>query len=281
MITAYHANGVEAHPIVALQMEEMQRGVLEEGNGTQSVRAMCDVSALFRSRSRRYRTLLLVSFSWIAQFSGNNVISYYLPLLSDSVGIQSVSTQLLLNVAYALSGWLFATAGALMQDLYGRRRMFLCSISGMVVSLTMVTIATSAYLRTPDASATVVSIVGIFLFGAIFATGFTAMQPIYPGEVMTNDMRAKGMALFQITSGVASFVNTFAAPVALQHIGFWFYVFFILWDVVEGGFVYLFFVETRGRTLEELDAVFQAPNPRKASTIGQKKVRSKETAEGA
>lgn len=28
----------------------------------------------------------------------------------------------------------------------------------------------------------------------------------------------------------------------------------------------MFFVETKGRTLEELDAVFEAKNPRKAST---------------
>jgi hypothetical protein len=31
-------------------------------------------------------------------------------------------------------------------------------------------------------------------------------------------------------------------------------------------FIYLFFVETRGRTLEELDEGFEANNPRKAST---------------
>lgn len=30
--------------------------------------------------------------------------------------------------------------------------------------------------------------------------------------------------------------------------------------------IYWFFVETKGRTLEELDEVFRAPNPRKAST---------------
>jgi len=38
------------------------------------------------------------------------------------------------------------------------------------------------------------------------------------------------------------------------------------WDLFEAAFIYLFFVETKGRTLEELDEVFEAPNPRKAST---------------
>jgi hypothetical protein len=45
------------------------------------------------------------------------------------------------------------------------------------------------------------------------------------------------------------------------------YVFFVFWDVFEFAFIYLFFVETKGRTLEELDEVFEAKNPRKASII--------------
>jgi hypothetical protein len=97
-------------------------------------------------------------------------------------------------------------------------------------------------------------------------------------------MRAKGMAVFQLTAGCAGFVNTFAAPLALQfvasvphlpgcmltsgrNIKYWFYVFFVFWDVFEFIFIYFFFVETKGRTLEELDEVFDAKNPRKASTV--------------
>jgi hypothetical protein len=79
-------------------------------------------------------------------------------------------------------------------------------------------------------------------------------------------MRANGMMVYMIASGVASFVNTFAAPVAMKNIRYWFYVFFVFWDLFEFTFIYFFFVETKGRTLEELDAVFEAKSPRKAST---------------
>lgn len=96
-------------------------------------------------------------------------------------------------------------------------------------------------------------------------------------------MRAKGMAVFQLTAVCAGFVNTFAAPLALQfvvsvphrpgrmlthgrNIKYWFYVFFVFWDVFEFVFIY-FFVETKGRTLEELDEVFDSKNPRKASAV--------------
>lgn len=92
------------------------------------------------------------------------------------------------------------------------------------------------------------------------------MQPIYPGEVLDNIQRAKGMGVFQLTGGAAGFLNTFVAPIALQNIGYWFYVFFVFWDLFEFAAIYFFFVETKGRTLEELDEVFEAPYPRKAST---------------
>ena len=49
-------------------------------------------------------------------------------------------------------------------------------------------------------------------------------------------------------------------------IGYWFYVFFVFWDLFEFVFIYFFYVETKGRTLEELDEIFESPNPRKAST---------------
>lgn len=36
--------------------------------------------------------------------------------------------------------------------------------------------------------------------------------------------------------------------------------------------MYFFFVETKGRTLEEMDEIFEAKNPRKASTQKKKAI---------
>lgn len=67
--------------------------------------------------------------------AGNNVISYYLPLLVAQVGIKDSNTQILLNAIYALTGWIAATAGAFSHDKFGRRKMFMASTAGMVVCL--------------------------------------------------------------------------------------------------------------------------------------------------
>ncbi|OQV04538.1 hypothetical protein CLAIMM_09401 [Cladophialophora immunda] len=264
-VVKYHANGDSSHPIVNLELNEIQHNLRDVPLASWS--NFFDLRILVKSRSRRYRSMLNLAWSWFGQFSGNNVISYYLPLLLTNVGVTDTNTVLLLNAVYALTGWIAAAAGARFHDVFGRRKMMLGSTFGMIICLSITAGTAAGYVNTGSKSSSDASIAFIYIFGVVFAFAYTSMQPIYPAEVMSNEMRAKGMWLFQFTAGLASFVNTFAAPVALKNIKYWFYVFFVFWDCFEFLFIYFFFVETKGRTLEELDEVFEAKNPRKASTM--------------
>lgn len=181
------------------------------------------------------------------------------------IGITDTNTKLVLNIVYAVIGWVSSIIGSRLHDVVGRRKMLLTTTAGMTICLAIVAACAAGYTEYGNKTASTVSIVFIFMFGAIFACGFTPMQPIYPAEVVSNKMRAKAMGTFKLTAGAAGFLNTFVGPIALSHIGYWFYVFFVFWDTFEMGFMYLFFVETKGFTLEELDAFFEAKNPRKAS----------------
>jgi MFS family permease len=121
---------------------------------------------------------------------------------------------------YAVEGYIFATAGARLHDVFGRRKMLLGATAGLIVALSITAGTAAGYVNTGSETSSKVSIGFIFVFGAIFAFGFTAMQPIYPAEVMANDMRAKGMGTYKIVGGAAGFINTFAAPIALAKVGF-------------------------------------------------------------
>ena len=78
------------------------------------------------------------------------------------------------------------------------------------------------------------------------------------------------MGAYQAVVNVISFINTFAGPIAIGKIGYKYIYVFVGWDIIEAALWYFFGVETNGRTLEELDEVFSAPNPVAASK--QKKV---------
>ncbi|CRK22047.1 hypothetical protein BN1708_013280 [Verticillium longisporum] len=263
IIATYHTNGDLDHPLVNLQMAEMIGAI--DPDHEASWKDLFDLRVLFESRASRYRIMLNIVFSWFGQFSGNNIISYYLPIMLNGIGITDTNTKLILNIAYSIVGWVFSAAGARLHDIVGRRKMLMGTAAGMTVSLAIVAGCAAAYEDHGIQNASTVTIVFIFLFGATFAVGFTPMQPIYPAEVVSNKMRAKAMGTFKLTAGAAGFLNTFVGPIALSSIGYWFYVFFAFWDSFEVRFMYFFFVETKGSTLEELDEIFEAENPRKAS----------------
>lgn len=62
-----------------------------------------------------------------------------------------------------------------------------------------------------------------------------------------------------------SVINTYAPPVAIANSGWRFYLLYVVWDAFGVLVIYLCFVETRGRSLEEMDALFEARNPVKES----------------
>ncbi|KAJ8133592.1 hypothetical protein O1611_g27 [Lasiodiplodia mahajangana] len=244
IITKYHTNGDPNHPLVDLQMKEMLQSV--QGIPKATWKDLFDLRVLVETRSSRYRLMLNMVFSWFSQFSGNNIISYYLPVMLDAIGVKDTNTKLML----------------------------LGSTCGMAICLALVAAGSAGKIEYNNNAAATLSIVFIFVFGAVFSGAFTPMQPVYPAEVVSNRMRAKAMGAYKITSGAAGFLNTFVAPIALSSIGYWFYVFFVFWDTFEFSFIYFFFVETKGLTLEELDVIFEADNPRKASVAAKKRLQA-------
>lgn len=263
VLVKYHANGDESHPIVSLEISEMMESL--QGTGLSSPKEMFNIANLIRTKSDRYRLFVIVTFAWMGQFSGNNVSSYYLPNMLDGVGITDPKMQIIFNGIYAATGWAAAISGSFLHDWVGRRKMFLFSTIGMSVCLAIVAATAAEYQKQETTALSSASIAFIFIFGVVFAVGFTAMQPIYIGEVSSNKLRAKSMMLMQLVGGCASFINQFAAPVAMENIKYWFYVFFVFWDLLEAAVIYFFYVETKGRSLEELEVIFQSKNPKKAS----------------
>ena len=154
--------------------------------GMTSARKYFDLRVLVKSRARRYRLMLAMTFAWFGQFSGNNISSYYLPIMLNNVGITQTSLVLLLNGIYAVIGWVAAASGARFHDVWGRRKMLMGSCTAMAVCLAIVAGTAAEYVKSGSVVASQVSIAWIFIFGAVFAFSYTPMQPIYPAEVVSS-----------------------------------------------------------------------------------------------
>lgn len=263
IIAKYHCNGDASNPLVDLEIAEMIES-FHDVKLADPLRVL-DMRPLVTKRSDRYRLGLVIAMSWFGQFSGNNVASYYLPTMLNKIGMTSASTNVLMNGIYSLVCWFASIFGSFCHDKVGRRKMFMFSTAGASLMLMSLAICTARYEINPTHAASTGSVVFIYLFGVIFSFAFTPMQPIYPSEVSSNILRSRSMVVMYVTGGVASFVNQFSAPKAMENIGYWYYVFFVFWDIFEFLIVYFFFVETRNKSLEELEKIFEAKNPRKFS----------------
>lgn len=76
-------------------------------------------------------------------------------------------------------------------------------------------------------------------------------------ELFPFQQRAKGIAVEQLTVRFAVFFNTYVNPIALDAIGWKYYIVYCVWILVEIATVYFLFPETYNRTLEELSFMFE------------------------
>lgn len=262
----YHANDDSSHPIVEYEMAQLEMSLMEFGKFT--IKDYFDYRVLFKTRKDARRSTLVVAASWFGQFSGQAVVGYYLTTILLDLGIENATTRLLLNGINSIWGYIFATAGSLLVGKLGRRKVFLFSNSGFILSFTVIAACTAAFQDHGNQTAGRVGIAFIYIFNNVFfAFGYTPLQPLYPAEILSSPMRARGMGMFQLVQGTASFVNTYAAPVAMENIRYWFYVFFVFWNIFQLCIIYFFFVETKSLTLEEIDLVFESSKPVKSSII--------------
>jgi hypothetical protein len=91
------------------------------------------------------------------------------------------------------------------------------------------------------------------------------MQSLYPSEVLAFATRAKGLAFMNFTTNAVGVLNTYVPPIAIANSGWRFYLLYVIWDAFGVVIIYFFFVETKGRSLEEMDELFEADNPVKES----------------
>lgn len=65
-----------------------------------------------------------------------------------------------------------------------------------------------------------------------------------------------------MTVRFAVFFNTYVNPIALDSIGWKYYIVYCVWIVVEIATVWFIFPETHGRSLEELSFMFESKEVR-------------------
>ncbi|OQE01887.1 hypothetical protein PENSOL_c003G01894 [Penicillium solitum] len=84
---------------------------------------------------------------------------------------------------------------------------------------------------------------------------------VYPTEINSLTMRTKGAALGAATNWIFNFMVVEITPIGIQNLGWRFYIIWIVLNAVMVPTVYLFYPETAGRTLEDIDDYYRGNPP--------------------
>jgi hypothetical protein len=206
-----------------------------------------------KNPSSRKRILLVVSVAVFCMLSGNNIISYYLGTMLDQAGITDSTTQLEINIILNAFCLVVSVVGTAYADKLGRKPLAIISTASLTVCIFLMGALTKTYGNSDNKSGIYGTVASIFLFQGAYSFGWTPLTVMYPPEVLNYSIRSVGMAIYTfIVNGVGLLV-TFAFPFALAKIGWKTYMINGAWDVLELVVVILYWVETSGRTLEEID----------------------------
>jgi len=183
-------------------------------------------------------------------------VTFYLGPLLIAAGVTEISAQLVINIA--LSAWFFVTGliGTFIIERLPRRLLFNMSNAFMIPLLALIGVLTKLYGSGNSSSGSIATVAVVFVFCGVYSIAWTPLATCYPPEVLNYPCRASGMAAFSFSAWAAVVFVAFIFPFGLQAIGWKFYILNAAWDIIQGGVIFLYYKETRGRTLEEIDEVF-------------------------
>ncbi|KEY69249.1 hypothetical protein S7711_01703 [Stachybotrys chartarum IBT 7711] len=254
ILQTYHGEGKDGEEYVRLEYSRIQSTIAQE----KELASKFIWADVIRDAPMRRRFAIAGAMGFFTQWSGNGLLSFYMARILNMVGITNQTTIQQVILSNTCWGFINAVPLALFVPRFKRRTMFLIGIAGCAVVYTGWTISAARFAIDGSASAAIPNLLFIFLYSPFYNISWNALAYTYLVELFPFQQRAKGIAFEQLTVRFAVFFNTYVNPIALDAIGWRYYIFYCCWIVVEWLTVFFFFPETQGRTLEELSFMFES-----------------------
>lgn len=150
-----------------------------------------------------------------------------------------------------------ALAGTHFAEKVGRRLDALVSTILLTIFLYLIGILNKLYGNSDNTAGIYGTVACIFLFMGSYSFGWTPLCYLYPPEVLNYSTRANGLGANTAVIYGAGLLLVFCLPFALAAIGWKTYIINASWNVLLIVFIFFFWVETKGKTLEEIDELFE------------------------
>ena len=193
----------------------------------------------------RFPIFLAVTIGMFNQLSGVNAILYYLNDIFERAGFTKVSGDLQ-AVAIGATNLLFTIVAMSVIDKLGRKKLLLIGAAGTAACLAGV----AAVFMSGQRQDLLVWLLVAFI--AFFSFSQGAVIWVYLSEVFPTRVRAKGQSLGSFTHWIMNAIIAGTFPLMAAASGGIPFLFFSLMTVVQFFVVLLFYPETKGVTLEQM-----------------------------
>ncbi|KAJ6018978.1 hypothetical protein N7522_001045 [Penicillium canescens] len=198
----------------------------------------------------------------MASWTGITAVTAYSPVLLHQAGYSTI-TQNGLAGGLNTVGIIGTIISAQIVDRLGRR---ICLMGGSAVLFAVNIIAGAVYegsLHTPGKAAQFApaAVTMLFLFNIGYAATWGTVAFLVPTEIFPSDLRAQGNG-FGITGwAIGVGMTTLVNPIMFQAMTSRTYFLFAGLNLIWIPIIYLFYPETRNRSLESIEALFSTPSP--------------------
>ncbi|KAF8243905.1 general substrate transporter [Wilcoxina mikolae CBS 423.85] len=222
----------------------------------QKSEAPFELKELFQQGQTRtfWRVCIAVFIQAAQQLSGINLVSTYAnQILATSFNLETGLSHLIAacgGTEYAICSIL----SVLLIEGLGRRKAFMYTATGMTICFIIIPILLSTGQRTPQ----LVAAGFLFLFNTFFGLAWVGGPFLYSAEIAPLRSRAAINGIASASNWIFCFLVVMTIPTSFENIGYKTYIVYAVLNACFVPIIYFFLVETKGRSLEELDVIFAA-----------------------
>ncbi|KAH8819385.1 general substrate transporter [Xylogone sp. PMI_703] len=188
----------------------------------------------------------------VAYLMGINMIFYYMTTIFQVyIGLQATTASICSGAATTLLA-IGVFFGSYFCERAGRRKWLLWGAALQSVFMIAFTILLSFGKKATSSAA------AAMLFGwiLVFSPTWAPMPYIYVSESMPLKHRHTGVGLSISSQWLMAFLTVYAGPIAVANVGWKTWIWFTVFNVIGFPYVYFFIYETQGRTLENVNYLF-------------------------
>ncbi|THU97852.1 general substrate transporter [Dendrothele bispora CBS 962.96] len=237
-------NGTRLH----VEFDEMKEQILYE--------KATEITSLKEAWNKyRKRVVIAVAVQTMTSASGVNVINYYQTTLYENLGVTGHQV-LLLAACYGTVGLVMNCFSLRMLDTVGRVKLLIYGCGGLCIDLVYSALMARFFASSDNRIGKGFGILGIYAYTAIYYLGINSTTWLYGVEILPMSLRSKITGLSALSHFVVNVGLTEAGPVAFSTIQENYYYVFVVTMFIATIGIYLFFPETKGRSLEMIAKEF-------------------------